>query len=473
MLKLLLTGGDSTHGRIIIHALRGVFALRVVDTHFSSPLPDGVEAQTGDLRDEAFVKAVVQDVEAVIHLMPLSLTLESEQANLEQTMLGTYYLAQAAQKAHIQRIVLGSSMKLFASAPRTWPITPAWRPRPQPHVADLCVYLAECGLRELARVGGAPTVCVRLGEADQTVAVAVQQALAARCNGWRILHAVEHSPAPAPAPIPPMVSRPIKKVVIFGAGGPMAAMAAQELAPHYLLRQTDVKPLTEIIAAGPRKDQHPGVPRALKLDPPHEEMVVDVTNFDQVMAACAGMDAVVNCSVIRHHVVNSFGVNALGAYNVMKAATIHGIRRVVHTGPFQLGIDGAAGYNWDNWVVDDVPARPGHGMNTYFHSKYLGEEIVRCFAENYGMEVPTLYFCDFADFVNLRAQSSAPHPFTTTWTDTARAIRCALETAALPSPFELLHVNSDMPQGVFPNAKAKRVLGWQPQDPTESWWLTS
>jgi hypothetical protein len=35
---------------------------------------------------------------------------------------------------------------------------------------------------------------------------------------------------------------------------------------------------------------------------------------------------------------------------------------------------------------------------------------------------------------------------------------------------EIMHVNSDMPHGVFPNDKAKRVLGWQPLDYLEKFW---
>jgi nucleoside-diphosphate-sugar epimerase len=208
------------------------------------------------------------------------------------------------------------------------------------------------------------------------------------------------------------------------------------------------------------------------LGAPHDEMVVDVTNAAQVMAACEGMDAIINCTVIRHHMINSYRVNAMGAYHVMQAAVAHGIRRVVHTGPFQSGMQGPSGYNWDDTIVEDVPARPGHYMNTYLHTKYLGQEICRVFAENHDLEVPTLLFCDFADFVNRRANDAYVHPFTVTWDDTGRAIRAALEAPTLPSPFEILHINADLPHGVFPNSKAKRLLGWQPQDATESWWLT-
>jgi nucleoside-diphosphate-sugar epimerase len=292
----------------------------------------------------------------------------------------------------------------------------------------------------------------------------------ARTNGWRVIHAVSNSLTTASPKGALIASRPIQNIVIFGAGGPLAAAAASELAATYRLRLTDIRPMAEIIAAGPRRDQHPGAPMAAVYGAPHEEMVVDVTKLEQVTAACVGMDAIVNCTVIRHDVPGSFLVNALGAYNVMKAAVAHSIRRVVHTGPFQIGIDGPEGYNWDERIVDDVPARPGNSMNTYLHSKYLGQEICRIFAEYYELETPTLLFCDFADFVNQRPATYPVHPFTTTWTDAARAIRSALEAPTLPSPFEIFHINSDMPHGIFPNDKAKRVLGWQPQDPPESWW---
>jgi len=469
-MQLLITGGDCAIAREAIAHLRSSFQLRVVDTHFAAPLPDPVDAQTGDLRDEAFLERILSGVEAVLHFAPLSLTLKTDLENLDHTLLGTHRLAHVAQQQRVGRIILGSSMSLFASAPQQWAIVENWRPRPQPHLRDLCAWLAECCLRELARDGGVSTLCVRFGKADASVAKLIQQAFAARCAGWRILHAITQSPTPpvlTPTSIP---TRPIKKVVVFGAGGPMAAAAVQALAPHYQVRVSDVKSIADIIAAGPRKDQRPDVPMPIPLGAPHDEMVVDVTNAEQVMAACQGMDAIINCTVIRHDVVGSFRVNANGAYNVMNAAIAHGIRRVVHTGPFQMGMDGPIGYTWDDWIVDDVPQRPGHAMNTYLHTKYLGQEIARIFAEHYQLEVPSLFFCDFADFVNLRGPSDPVHPFTTTWTDTARAIRAALETNAMPSPFEILHVNSDMPQGVFPNAKAKRILGWTPQDPLDSWW---
>lgn len=192
-MQLLITGGDCAQARVAVDLLRVAFQLRVVDTHFSSTLPSGVEQRTGDLREEAFVNECLSGVEAILHFAPLSLTLATDLENLDHTLLGSYRLAHLAQKQRIERIILGSSMNLFAAAPQHWSITADWRPQPQPHVADLCAYLGECTMREWARDKGVPVVCVRFGIADDSVANAIQQAFIARCNGWRILHAVTQS----------------------------------------------------------------------------------------------------------------------------------------------------------------------------------------------------------------------------------------------------------------------------------------
>ncbi len=185
------------------------------------------------------------------------------------------------------------------------------------------------------------------------------------------------------------------------------------------------------------------------------------------MAACEGMDAIVNVSVVRHDPADAFRVNTLGAYHVMAAAVAHGIHRVVHTGPFMLGDRGDRSYSWDTRVVDDVPARPGTGW-VYIPSKLLGQEIVQIFAEWYGLSVPTLTFCAF---LNPEVkQGKFLHPLTISWLDSACAIHCALTVETLPSPYEYFHIGTDLPHGVFPNDKAKRLLGWQPQDRFEEYY---
>jgi nucleoside-diphosphate-sugar epimerase len=264
------------------------------------------------------------------------------------------------------------------------------------------------------------------------------------------------------APPQPIPSRPIQKVVIFGAGGPLGAALTQELKNDYILRLTDLRPLAEIAAEG--KPQSEGAPLPVPLEPPHENRVVDVRDAAQVLAACEGMDAIINCSVLRHDPTDAFLVNMLGAYHMALGAAQHRIRRLVQTGPQLVTLHDENDYSWDYDVPGDPPERPGRHL--YGHSKYLGQEILRVFADHYGLEVPVLLF---TAFINPKFAHWF-HPMIVTWEDSARALRGALETTALPSPYEVMHITTDLPHGRYSNRKAKTLLGWQPQDLLESLW---
>ena len=270
---------------------------------------------------------------------------------------------------------------------------------------------------------------------------------------------------PGRSPIPP---RPIRRVVVFGAGGPLGAAVATELQDDYELRLADIRPVDEAAAAEP---QFPGAPLPTPPQPPHEWLVMDMRDADQVMDACEGMDAIVNCSVLRSDPADAFRVNTVGAYHVMRAAVDLGIQRVVHTGPYLLSQQGPSGYRWDDWIVDDAPARPGTDW-VYLPSKLLGKEICRIYAEHYGLEVPALAFVHLRN-QDIQAYPDSPpgwrlYPFSVSWRDAARAVRAGLEVDELPSPFEFVHIGAELPHGVYPMGKAKRVLGWEAVDTFEN-----
>jgi nucleoside-diphosphate-sugar epimerase len=254
----------------------------------------------------------------------------------------------------------------------------------------------------------------------------------------------------------------IKNVAIFGAGGPVGVMATRALRDHYTLRVTDLRPLVQIIEAG--KPQSPGAPMPELLPPPHEERQVDVTDYAQVLEAAHGMDALVNCTVVRPDPVLAFHVNLLGAYNVAKAAVECGIRRIVHTGPQAVmnGFQGDYYHDWD--VADDVPPRPGSGL--YSMTKFLGHEVTRIFAEQHGLEVAEFVYCAFRPADRPEdADGSGVHVFTTAWEDTGEPFRHALQapSSAFERPLELFHILSRVPHGKFHSDKAERLLNWRPQ----------
>jgi nucleoside-diphosphate-sugar epimerase len=242
----------------------------------------------------------------------------------------------------------------------------------------------------------------------------------------------------------------------------MGAVTTQELSSSYLLRVTDIRPIHEIAAEA--KPQAPGAPLPAPLGAPHENRIVDVRDPRQVLDACAGVDAIINCTVVRPHPVDAFLVNTIGAYNVMVAAVTHRIRRVVHTGPLVQHLSGRGDYTWDYDVPVDAPARPYDHL--YIHSKYLGQEICRVFAEYYGLEAPVLLFMALYNPETPAEQ----HTFMISWPDTGRALRRALEVTSLPEPYVMMNISADLPHGHYNHDKTRAILNWQPRDGLENFW---
>jgi nucleoside-diphosphate-sugar epimerase len=247
------------------------------------------------------------------------------------------------------------------------------------------------------------------------------------------------------------------KVCIFGAGGPVGAVAADSLRDHYTLRLTDLLAIEDIT-----RPQKSAAPLPVKPVPPHEWRQVDITDYQQVLEAARGMDALINVSVLRDQLVPAFGVNMVGAYNVMKAAVECGITRVIHTGPRHVSLQHEADYWNDFDVSDDAPLHPGTDL--YALSKYLGGQIVRVFAEEHGLEVITFLYCHFrpADGGEVE-DGTGIYPFSTSWEDTGEAFRYGLRATDLPSPHEVFDIVATLPHGKFSNEKTQRLLGWAPK----------
>jgi nucleoside-diphosphate-sugar epimerase len=255
------------------------------------------------------------------------------------------------------------------------------------------------------------------------------------------------------------------RIVLYGAGGPVAAAAIAELERDHTLRLTDVRPPDQphpsLLAedAARRRAWWPQRPHPKE----HEFRQVDVTRPEQVRAAAEGMDAIVNLTVIRPDPVLSFRVNMMGAYHVMQAAVAHGIKRVVHTGPEVI----INHYRHDFDLSVEAPPRPGTGY--YLLTKYLGQEVVRSFAETHHLEVVALYFHVFQP-ADAPEPLPGASPFLVSWEDTGRAFRAAVEAPPLPNRYEPFIITTDLPHGKFSAEKAQRLLGWHPQDRFDGHW---
>lgn len=238
------------------------------------------------------------------------------------------------------------------------------------------------------------------------------------------------------------------KVLLLGGHGYLGPHVVEALEGHYDLRITDIKPI----------------------DSPHETMQVDIAAADQVRRAAEGTDAIVNCSVLRNDRKLAFDVNTLGTYNAMRAAVELGHRRFINTGP-HFTIVGSSYTAYDFDIREEAP--PHSGLNLYAFSKSAGQEICRVFTQQYPIHVICMLYISFRPpEPELGREGHGINSFAVTFRDAAQAIKLALEAdlEKMPSRNEVFFVTADLPHGQYSNAKARRLLGFAPQDTLEKYW---
>ena len=209
------------------------------------------------------------------------------------------------------------------------------------------------------------------------------------------------------------------KLLLLGGHGIMGPHVARALEDEYELRITDIVPI----------------------DSPHENLRVDVADLDQVMAAAAGVDAIVNFAVVREDHKLAFDVNTLGTYNAVRAAVEHKMERFINTGPY-TAVVGPTYHDFDFDIRPEVAPHPG--LRLYPLSKSAGQEVCRIFAENNPIHVLNiLYF----------RGSDGPR-----W---ARSIKLALEVdlADMPTKNEVFFIGADPTR--LSTEKNRRLLGFE------------
>jgi nucleoside-diphosphate-sugar epimerase len=493
-MRVLLAGNGGPLADALASALRAAHNVEVIDA--------------ADALDRERAAAATAGRDAIVHVplfaQPAASAHDAPDAlrRLDVAGRATYNLITTAAGA--QRFILVSTLRHFLRYPREWLVTERWAPRPTTHVDDLAPYLAETVVRETSRVLPLKGIALRLGAVHHEDAVqAVERALAFDAgNGWHAIHIAgagegtrfplaaatergfgyaprhpegkqfaeqDDAPAQPTEPVSTDLSVPAR-VVVFGAGGPIASAFARHAENDHTLRLVDIRPLAEIVAEG--KPFAPGAPLPRLLGSPHEVRVADVTDLGQVLGAVEGMDAIVNLTAMRNHPVEAFRVNVLGPYNLMRAAVAKGIRRVVLSGPSQISLGGPSGYTYeDDPIVPEVPPRPGTEL--YFVSKLLGQHIGRIFAQEHGVEAPCLLIGPLLNPDPEKRPPNVPHgayPFSVSWEDAGQAVHCALHAGHMPRWFEPFFLVADLPHGRFTNEKTKRLLKWEPKDRLEKHW---
>jgi hypothetical protein len=135
--------------------------------------------------------------------------------------------------------------------------------------------------------------------------------------------------------------------------------------------------------------------------------------------------------------------------------------------------------NWYHGLHENMP--PQSGLDLYSFSKGLGHEIARCFSASHPIHVMTSMHGSFPSAewhhsaqspavgtnpgVGVREGDGLSQPLCSTYSEAAAVIRAMLEVdlAGLPSRHETFFVLPTVPDGVYSNAKARKILGWEPR----------
>lgn len=528
--KLLVVGNRTSAFGALIERLSRKHQVTVLAREASDRLPSSVRQICGHERTRDLVREALTGQDAVIDACRLENygVVPEHEAPFSDGLTSTYLLLTEARQ-FIKRYVLLSSLRLFEAYEPTLPVTEQWAPRPTTNVADISLYLREIMAREVARVAPYPIVNLRLGRVEvepdvgdpravhiDDVATAVERGLDVAApptmhglppyevaeTGWWTFHISGGGLYPrfpialaaeAPFDYRPrhdltggwtparkgrgthratigvdndIEPRPIDKVAIFGAGGPVGVAVARELIDYHRVCQCDIQPIAEMVHQPYRANMAKwNPPVRVVLPPPHSQAIADVSLENDVERACVGADAIVNLAVSRHDPRQAFKVNTLGAFNIAKVAVARGIRRVVQTGPLEVSMPHPAGYWYDDDLPSGVPGRPGSQL--YVLSKMLGHEILKIFSRHEGLEVPVLLFARVSDPDGRSEGPHGPFPFSVSWRDAGRAVKGALHTEDLMSPFEKFHITANLPHGRYRLDREFAQLGWRPLDSFE------
>ena len=137
-------------------------------------------------------------------------------------------------------------------------------------------------------------------------------------------------------------------------------------------------------------------PAELPENPRFGFVLAEMSDYDGLVEAFAGADAVIHMAAIPapfrdpDHVVHNN--NVVGSYNALRAAAEHGIRRVCQASSVNaIGLSYSRAPRFDYFPVDE--RHPNHGEDAYSLSKWICEQQADAFVRRYeDMRIASMRF---------------------------------------------------------------------------------
>lgn len=229
------------------------------------------------------------------------------------------------------------------------------------------------------------------------------------------------------------------RVLVIGGAGRVASYVIPFLKDRHDLRIYDLKPPADASLA---------------------HVVGSVTDYDALLAAAAGVDALLYMAMgsLAWQTIDgaqtAFDANVKGVYLAFKAARDAGVAHAVHCSTMSV-------YDGDlmtrQFFDEDMPP---DARGLYGFTKRLGEEVCRNAWYEHRMSVNALRLClPTPDDKWLADAKSGVPTIATAASDLARAFDSALRYR---NGFQAFMISGDYENKILNMGKAKRVLGWEP-----------
>lgn len=166
-MHVLITNAATSLGQALAAGLGDAYQLRLTDPE------RGVGIQS-DLGHGPATDALVQDIDAIVHLGYAPRTGDDQTTWLDRNTRGTYNLLLAAASAGVKHVILLSTLDLFAPYEADLTVDENWKPLPSCAPAVLGSHLAEFTAREFAHSHALHITVARLGHLVRSEEVAGQ-----------------------------------------------------------------------------------------------------------------------------------------------------------------------------------------------------------------------------------------------------------------------------------------------------------
>lgn len=195
----------------------------------------------------------------------------------------------------------------------------------------------------------------------------------------------------------------------------------------------------------------------------------DLFDGSAVAAAASGSDAVIFMAMGPREPWGELGtaqkhlhIATAGLYTCLRAAAESGVRRAVYTSSMSVYRAAAAPHA----PTGPLPREqtPPDAVDFYGLAKQLGERVARAAADEHGLDVVALRLCFPVPDDEWPPADPGTAVIATSGRDTASALDAALRYDH--RGYDVFAISGDAAGQLVSIEKARRELGWAPQDPT-------